>query len=221
MCCGTLSYMQPLQLCAQHQCPLPHLCSAIIHYSSPTVQLNQCHRDIERMQREMAQKNAIISDLATQVSQDTSVQDLHDELVEEVHEENPTRAHAHCTLADVTAQRDALQARADGHKKVVTMLQAQIASHKLKADKSAQARRQAAAALDVERAHTQVCQGRGCCHTLHLGANLHAVLLCAIHANISNLLSAALLLDRSPSPWCCMVKNGMHVTGECTSSVLV
>lgn len=129
------------------------------------MQLNQCHHTIERMRREMAQKNAIISDLAAQVSELTAAQDVHNDLVEEVQEELPARAPAQRALGDITAQRDALQATVDGHKKVVTMLQAQIASHKLKAEKSDHAHKQAAAALDVERSRTKVCEGCGCCHT--------------------------------------------------------
>lgn len=130
------------------------------------MQLNQSHHTIERMRREMAQKNVIISDLAAQVTTELDSQDLVNELVEEEHEEYPARAQ--CTLEEATAQRDALEITAHGHKKVVTMLQAQIAALKLKTAKSDEAHKQAAAALVLEKAKNNVREGHGCWVNLYM-----------------------------------------------------
>lgn len=122
------------------------------------MQLDQCHCTIKSMQWEMAQKNAIITDLAAQVTQNSAAEGIVNGLVEEDPEEHHRREQAQCTLEELTTQRDSLEARASGHKKVVTMLHAQIAALKLKADKSDGLAKQVTAALKVEQSRTKVCE---------------------------------------------------------------
>ena len=120
------------------------------------VQLEQCTLTIERMQREIIQKNSIISDLAAQAAEGTAGQDIAAPLIEEDSAMQLYNSQVQSSLEELTAERDALEARASGHKKVVTMLQAQIASLKIKAGKSDESFKQTASALKQEESRSKV-----------------------------------------------------------------
>lgn len=153
-----------------------------------SVQLEQCKSTIERMRREIIQKNSIISDLAAQAAEGPGDQDIAAPLIEEDCDMQQYKSQVQSSLEELTAERDALEARASGHKKVVTMLQAQIASLKLKAGKSDESFQRATSALKQEQSRNKVCGVKMC--TLRLSRmhrflnSHHSVYRCSIRSQL-------------------------------------
>ena len=79
-----------------------------------SVQLEQCKSTIERMRREIIQKHSIISDLAAQAAEGPGNQDIAAPLIEEDCDVQQYKSQVQSSLEEVTAERDALEARASG-----------------------------------------------------------------------------------------------------------